>query len=404
MDASTQPGHIVAGRYKLLRELGSGGFGRVWAARDEQLGRDVAIKQVVMPVLPPDQQEQRLAQALREGTNAAALADHPNIVTVYDVVIEGGSPWIVMQLVRGRSLHDALAPDPAHPELQTSLPVRQVQQIAESVLLALRFAHDSERRIVHRDVKPANILLADDGQVLLTDFGIAKGHSDVTLTMSGSVVGTMAYIAPERAEGKPGGPASDLFSLGVTLFEAVEGYSPFAKTDSNTGTLAAILVKPLPEMKQAGRLAPLIQALTVKEPAHRPSIDQALSMVRGTGTSGWTVPATEQSSIVHEAPPNFGHGAGQSRNQWQTMDVGASASLPRPQLIDDTLRPATPRPHAGPGAKHAPLVLVAMVVTAVLIVLGIALYESHKDDSTVNSPSQSTTAYGLSMEEHAVSC
>ncbi|NUP51612.1 MAG: serine/threonine protein kinase [Catenulispora sp.] len=263
--------------------IGHGGMGRVWQARDTRLARLVAIKELMLPPMRPAQWELRLKQAAREGKNAAALADHPNIVTVYDVVLEDGSPWIVMQLVKGRSLRAVLqdpdgnnSVDQADPRL-TPLSEERVAHIAEAMLSALGALH--EVGIVHRDLKPHNIMLSDDGRILLTDFGIAKSQSDTTMTVPGSFMGTMAYIAPERAEGEPGSPASDYFSLGVTLFEAVEGYSPFERKDSWTGTLTAILTKPLPPMRNAKALAPLIQALTHKSPHERPTKQQALALL-----------------------------------------------------------------------------------------------------------------------------
>lgn len=269
-------GEIDGGRYILLREVASGGMGRIWEGFDTRLNRTVAIKEVTLDLIPPIQRSEFLERALHEGRNAAALADHPNIVTVHDIVIEAGAPWTVMQFVRGHSLAQILEAGP--------IPVMDAAKVAEQMLSALAFAHGAG--IVHRDVKPLNIMIQDgDGHALLTDFGIAKSSGGVNLTQTGVIIGSFPYMAPERHEGESGGPPSDLFSLGATLFEAVEGYSPFAK-DSRTGTVTAILIKPLPAMRRAGRLEPLILALTDKDPARRPTVPQALAMLNGVPTTG----------------------------------------------------------------------------------------------------------------------
>lgn len=280
MVGQTAHGEIGGGRYLLLRAIASGGMGRIWEGLDTQLNRTVAIKEVSLELVPPVHRTEFLARARHEGRNAAVLADHPNIVTVYDVVVENGTPWTVMQFVRGRSLADALATGP--------MPVDMVARIAEQMLSALAFAHNAG--IVHRDVKPLNIMVNEgDGRALLTDFGIAKNSDATNLTQAGMILGSAPYMAPERHEGESGGAASDLFSLGATLFEAVEGYSPFAR-DSRTGTITAILVKPLPAMRNAGRLEPLILALTDKDPARRPTVAQAQSMLGSTPLRGRAEP------------------------------------------------------------------------------------------------------------------
>ncbi|WP_194891182.1 serine/threonine-protein kinase [Catenulispora pinisilvae] len=380
----TRPGQMVGGRYLLVAEIGHGGMGRVWEARDTQLDRLVALKEVLLPALPPAQQEIRLKQAEREGKNAAALADHPNIVSVYDVITDAGSPWIVMQLVKGRSLRSVLrdpsnvgVPDDQDVEL-TPLSQAQGRQIAEAIFSALDTMHTAG--IVHRDIKPHNILLADDGGVLLTDFGIAKSETDATVTVSGSVMGTMAYIAPERAEGEPGSPASDFFSLGVTLFEAVEGYSPFERKNSKTGTLTAILTKPLPPMAKAGTLAPLIEALTLKLPDQRPNHEQALALLNGNGTGGWTKPARgEAAAEAGTADLPSGRLANQGmapKMPWDSVTLTGSAGLPRPRLID------APQPSGAlppTGNKRTREWLVAGLVVLLLAIAGLIVYEHHQD-------------------------
>lgn len=261
---------IGAGRYLLEEVLAAGGMGVVWKGTDTRLRRPVAVKEVSLDRIPAALHAEFVKRAEREGRNAAALADHPNIVTIYDVVVENGAPWTVMQLVRGRSLASVLQDGP--------LSVERTGELAEQLFSALKFAH--EAGIIHRDVKPLNIMVSDlDDSALLTDFGIAKSEDDTQLTQPNSVIGSASYMPPERHEGAPGSAASDLFSLGSTLFEMVEGYSPFGRS-TRTATITAVLTSPLPEMKCAGPLAPLIRALTAKQPAHRPSMAEACEMLK----------------------------------------------------------------------------------------------------------------------------
>ncbi|MEY9935388.1 serine/threonine protein kinase [Catenulispora sp. GP43] len=268
MAGQAEPGQLVGGRYRLLARLGSGGMGRVWRASDEALRIEVAVKEVYLPAAGPDADD-RLRRAEREARNAARLRDHPNVVAVHDVVVEDGVPWTVMQLVAGHTLEE-------HVEAFGPLSVPHATLVAGALLDALEAAHAAG--IVHRDVKPANVMLADDGQVLLTDFGIAIGDTDTALTAAGSFLGSVEYIAPERARGTEGLAISDLFSLGVTLFQAVEGFSPFHR-ETATGTLTAVILDEAPAPVRAGRLTPLITGLLEKEPGARAGIAQARTLL-----------------------------------------------------------------------------------------------------------------------------
>jgi serine/threonine protein kinase len=392
--SEAKPGDVVGSRYELVAVIGQGGMGRVWQAKDTRLDRVIAVKEVMLPTMSPAQHDLRLKQAEREGKNAAALADHPNIVTVYDVVVEEGSPWIIMQLVRGRSLHSILQDpdgrgiiDDKDP-LLTPLPEGRVALITEAMLAALDSLHKAG--IVHRDVKPHNIMLSDDGRVLLTDFGIAKSHADTTMTAPGAFTGTLAYIAPERAEGEPGSPASDYFSLGVTLFEAVEGYSPFAKKDSWTGTLTAILTKPLPPMRLAGKLAPLIEALTLKSPEQRPGAQQALALLKGGTPARPRSASPAKENVTEQLPPHLRAPEEKlptvpkqvpwsiplaSQNPvndrprklpWQTATIQRSSGAPRPQIAGV--------PHQPTGQDHpARLRIGSRLIAATGATMGFAL-------------------------------
>ncbi|MBW8802971.1 MAG: serine/threonine protein kinase [Catenulisporales bacterium] len=279
MPDSSQPGRLVGGRYRLVARLGAGGMGRVWRAHDERLGTDVAVKEVSLHfTLSEAQQAERLSRAEREARNTVRLRDQPGIVTVHDVVVEDGVPWIVMQLVDGRSLAE-------HVREHGPLSVENTAKVADTLLRALAAAHAAG--IVHRDVKPANVLLADDGRVLLTDFGIAQHSGDNSLTATGVIIGSAEYLAPERARGSDSGPAGDLFSLGVTLYQAVEGVSPFRR-DSPTATMSAVLFDQAPPPRRAGRLAPLLAGLLAKEPVQRPSVASALALLADGGDAGGT--------------------------------------------------------------------------------------------------------------------
>ena len=250
---------VVAGRYRLLSELGRGGMGVVWRARDEVLGREVAVKEVRAPAGLDEASVQQLYARLEQEGRAAARVDHPNVVTVYDVAMAEGNPWIVMELVRGLALSDVLEADgPVSP--------RRAAEIGGRVLAALRVAH--ERGVLHRDVKPGNVLIGNDGRIVLTDFGIAAIEGTSAITRTGEVVGSPEYLSPERALGRPAGPESDLWSLGVLLYTAVEGGSPFRRTTA-LSTLRAVVDEPLPAPQRAGPLAPVIEGLLRKEPADR---------------------------------------------------------------------------------------------------------------------------------------
>ncbi|MFD3870202.1 serine/threonine-protein kinase [Streptomyces sp. NPDC058623] len=261
---------FIAGRYRLLSRLGEGGMGTVWRARDETLHREVAVKEVRAPAgLRADAISRMYSRLEREAWAAARIPDR-NVVTVHDVVMEDDRPWIVMELVRGQSLADLL-------RAEGPLTPRHAAHIGAEVLNALRAAHAVG--VEHRDVKPANVLLADDGRVVLSDFGIAVVEGSTALTMTGEVVGSPEYLPPERALGRPSGPESDLWSLGVMLYAAVEGVSPF-RQDTALSTLRAVVDEEPPAPTRAGPLAPVIAGLLRKEPAERTPAAQVTESLR----------------------------------------------------------------------------------------------------------------------------
>jgi eukaryotic-like serine/threonine-protein kinase len=267
---SPPPTQLVADRYRLLEPLGQGGMGRVWKASDEVLHRDVAIKELVPPPgLTTEERQEMRERSLREA-RAIARLNNANVVRIFDVLRTDGDPWIVMEYVASRSLQDVLASDgPVSPT--------RAAEIGIGMLGALRAAHRSG--VVHRDVKPANVLLADDGRVVLTDFGLATVPGDPNVTRTGLVLGSPAYIAPERARDGTAGPEADLWSLGATLYAAVEGQSPFARP-SAIGTLAALATEPVPTARRGGALKPVLNGLLRKDPTARISAEEADRLLR----------------------------------------------------------------------------------------------------------------------------
>ncbi|MGW4570636.1 protein kinase domain-containing protein [Streptomyces tendae] len=258
-------GRLVAGRYRLGEAIGSGGMGRVWRAHDEVLHRTVAIKELTAALYVSESDQAILLARTRGEARAAARINHSAVVTVHDVLEHDGRPWIVMELVEGRSLADAVKDE-------ERVDPREAARIGLWVLRALRAAHTAG--VLHRDVKPGNVLLADDGRVLLTDFGIAQIEGDSTITRTGEVVGSVDYLAPERVRGHDPGPSSDLWALGATLYTAVEGRSPFRRTSPLT-TMQAVVEEEATEPRYAGALAPVISALLRKDPAERPDATEA---------------------------------------------------------------------------------------------------------------------------------
>ena len=264
------PGTTIGGRYSLRSSVGNGGMGTVWRATDTLLRRDVAVKEVVLPPgLAPSDRDAMYERTLREARAAAAI-QHPAVVQVYDVVTEAGRPWIVMELLDARSLADMVIEDgPVAP--------RAVAKIGIALLGALEVAHAIG--VLHRDVKPANVLICTDGRCVLTDFGVARMPTDVQLTTPGMVLGSPHFISPERAMGQEFGPPSDLFSLGVTLYTAVEGRPPFDKGDP-IETMHAVVEDPPAPPQRSGPLTRVLMGLLEKDPARRLDVHTARAMLR----------------------------------------------------------------------------------------------------------------------------
>ncbi|MEU4832788.1 protein kinase [Streptosporangium sp. NPDC023615] len=265
----------VAGRYRLLEHIGEGGMGIVWRAHDELLDRIVAVKEVRYGGVGETARADLNRRTIREARTAGRL-DHPSVVIVHDVVEEEGRPWIVMQLVRSRSLGEIVRVD-------GPLPPERVASVGVHVLGALRAAHAAG--VLHRDVKPENVLLADDGRVVLTDFGIASMTQEKSITRTGAMVGTPAFLPPERLHGLPATPESDLWSLGATLYAALEGRPPFERPTAAATMMAVLQGEPTP-MARSGPLETAILGLLARDPAARTRPDRVEALLSRAAAGG----------------------------------------------------------------------------------------------------------------------
>jgi hypothetical protein len=260
---------VIGGRYRLVSQIGRGGMGTVWRAHDELLNRDVAVKAMLFPPELTEAEYDVINQrALREARLAARLS-HPGIVTIHDVIEEDGRPWIVMELVDGRPLDQVVDQD-------GPLSGRRAAELGIQLADALTAAH--EAGVLHRDVKPSNVLVSRGrfGRAVLTDFGVARARTEATISVAGGLVGSPAYIAPERARGRDATPEADLWSLGVTLYCAVEGNSPFERPETVAILVAVQNQEPAP-MRHAGPLGPVIEGLLRKDPAERMTAAEAVT-------------------------------------------------------------------------------------------------------------------------------
>ncbi|HVU71320.1 MAG TPA: serine/threonine-protein kinase [Mycobacteriales bacterium] len=260
--ARPRAGTRVAGRYRLEHEIGRGGMGVVWYAVDEVLERPVAVKQVTIPPSIAPREAEVLRERVVREARAAGRVRHDSAVTVYDVVDEDGTPYLVMEMLDARSLAQLVRDD-------GPLTPRETARVGLAVLGALEAAHAVG--VVHRDVKPGNVLVADDGRVMLTDFGIASSQGDPTITATGLLLGSPAYIPPERARGTAGGPSSDIWSLAATLWTAVEG-RPAYDGDGPVAILTAVVEGRRHEPVRGGALAPVLVDVLDADADSRPSV------------------------------------------------------------------------------------------------------------------------------------
>jgi serine/threonine protein kinase len=280
----------------VLERIGSGGMGVVWRAMDERLRRPVAVKQLLLqPELSPRATDEARARALREARIAARL-QHPNAIVVYDVAEHEGEPCLVMEYLPSRSLAAVLAE-------RFCLPVPEVASIGRQIASALAAAHAAQ--IVHRDVKPGNILIADDGTAKITDFGVSRAVGDVTVTQTGMMAGTPAYLAPEVARGQLPTPASDVFSLGATLYAALEGHGPFGESDNPLALLHTVANGQVMPPQYAGPLTGVLMKLLATDPAARPDMHRAsLELAAAPTTRPVRRPSSAPGSARANRPPS----------------------------------------------------------------------------------------------------
>ncbi|MER6994603.1 serine/threonine-protein kinase [Streptomyces sp. NPDC000410] len=370
---------MLAGRYRLGGVLGRGGMGTVWRAVDETLGRTVAVKELRFPNAIDEEEKRRLiTRTLREAKAIARIRNN-GAVTVYDVVDEDDRPWIVMELIEGKSLAEAVREDGI-------LTPRRAAEVGLAILDVLRSAH--REGILHRDVKPSNVLIAEDGRVVLTDFGIAQVEGDPSITSTGMLVGAPSYISPERARGHKPGPAADLWSLGGLLYASVEGCPPYDK-GSAIATLTAVMTEPLDPPKNAGPLEEVIYGLLAKDPANR--LDDAgarallMDVIHAPESRAEPEPSPEATRVVAlpPVPPEptapardrakeaADAAAERVRGALRSVRNAAAKPEPKPEPAPAPTRPAPVRASLTDVVPKRTLVIIAVV--AVLVVLGSVL-------------------------------
>ncbi|MET9373089.1 serine/threonine-protein kinase [Streptomyces sp. NPDC002992] len=382
--AVTAEGRLLAGRYRLGGVLGRGGMGTVWRAVDETLGRTVAVKELRFPnSIDEDEKRRLITRTLREAKAIARIRNN-GAVTVYDVVDEDDRPWIVMELVEGKSLADAVRED-------GTLTPHRAAEVGLAILDVLRSAH--REGILHRDVKPSNVLIAEDGRVVLTDFGIAQVEGDPSITSTGMLVGAPSYISPERARGHKPGPAADMWSLGGLLYASVEGSPPYDK-GSAIATLTAVMTEPVDPPKNAGPLLEkVIYGLLAKDPAQRLDDAGARALLRAVLDAPAPVvepePSPEATRVVPLPPvpptPPFASassatrekatGVAAERVRGALKSVRNAAAAAKPDPLQGGNRPAQPRASLTDVVPRRTLVIIAAVVVLALLgtILAVAL-------------------------------
>ncbi|MFI9007299.1 serine/threonine-protein kinase [Actinosynnema sp. NPDC053489] len=392
-------GRLVAGRYRLGRRIGSGAMGVVWQAHDERLHRTVAVKQLLLqPGLAESDTDEAKRRAMREGRIAARL-QHPHAIAVYDVAEDDGQPWLVMEYLPSKSLSTALSE-------RGTLPPRDVASIGSQVASALAAAHNAG--IVHRDIKPGNILLGNDGTVKITDFGISRATGDVTVTATGMLAGTPAYLAPEVAKGYDPGPPSDVFSLGSTLYAAIEGAPPFGLNENTIALLHQVASGKVVPPKQAGPLTALLMRLLRAEPEDRPTMAEArealAAVASGRAAPEFPVPLPQthppswQGAPVQAAPTRAlapaaqGNAAAAPPPATRVAPVPAQQPAPQRQAAHP---PVAARPSGGAlrGKRSAVVTALAIAVAAVVgILLASILSNGSGSEGTQAGSTTSTTA------------
>ncbi|WP_229705206.1 serine/threonine-protein kinase [Williamsia phyllosphaerae] len=341
------PGFLVAGRYRLRSKLGGGGMGAVWLATDQLLEREVAVKQVVSTEgLTEESASDVRSRALREGRMAARLS-HRNAIAMHDLALESGEPWLVMEYLPSRSVAQIL-------HTTTTLPVAYAAHIGAQVAAAMATAHSEG--IVHRDIKPGNILIANTGRaagtVKISDFGISRAKDDIANVESGVITGTPAYFAPELARGGEPTEASDVYSLGATVYTAVEGEPPFGVDEDSLVLLHRVARGEITPPTRAGDLTPALLAMLEPSPGRRPTMAQARDqLARIAAGPGGNVGAVLQSPLPRNdsAIPIWGL-SGRSSTRSNRSAPRTESGLPAARV----LHPTSARPAAGPAPEPTP--------------------------------------------------
>ncbi|MEH0546350.1 serine/threonine-protein kinase [Streptomyces sp. B21-105] len=315
-------GRLVAGRYRLLAKLGHGGMGTVWRAKDETVDREVAVKEPRVPDHLPERERANTFERMRREARAAARLDHPAVVNVHDVAVVDGRPWIVMELVHGRSLGDALQ--------EGTLGTPEAARIGLEVLGALEAAHAAG--ILHRDVKPDNVLLGRYDRVVLTDFGIAQIEGETNLTDTGGFVGSPEYIAPERVLGRRPGPAADLWSLGVVLYTATEGVSPFRRSNTPATLQSVLHATPAPPAAAQGPLAEVVDGLLQKDPALRPTAARVRTLLEAAANPPAPPAPQPPQAVSHTAALSVRRRLGR-RTTWIGLGAAVVAAATAAYLV-----------------------------------------------------------------------
>ena len=348
MGSDADPHRTLRERYRLLAEIGRGGMGRVWRAHDTRLNRTVAVKEILLGPGQDETDRRRTAARARREAQAAAMGGHPNIVTVHDIVEDDGRPWIVMEFLTGRSLHELVRDDGPRGH-------REAAAWGLDLLSALTTAHG--QGITHRDVKPENVMVTDPGRVVLTDFGIATISDTASITQTAGVLGSPAYLAPERLSMHPASPASDLWSLGATLYHAATGVSPFRR-EGIPATLHAVTSQEPPDVLGRGPLGQAVQGLLVKDPAGRIDAERCrelLSAQAGAGALGTHSAVAFPAAVLPPSGPlpepvttALPPGSGTTRQTSPAAFAPAQATRPVPRT------PASPPGPTVPVAPPAP--------------------------------------------------
>ncbi|MFF4446619.1 serine/threonine-protein kinase [Streptomyces sp. NPDC001502] len=381
MEQQTGGGAVLAGRYRLVEPIGRGGMGKVWRAHDELLHRTVAVKELTAGLYVAQADRDVMHARTQKEARAAARIQHPAVVTVHDVLEHDDRPWIVMEYIDGPSLADAA-------KAAGRIEPREAARIGLHVLGALRAAHAVG--VLHRDVKPGNVLLAKDGRVLLTDFGIAAIEGDSSITRTGEIVGSIDYLAPERVTGGIPDPSSDLWSLGATLYTAVEARSPFRRT-SPISSLQAVVNDEPPALRQAGALGPVITALLRKDPTERPSAEEAERMLLEAMEG--REPKAAQAYVPTRAvtPEELAPAQERSEVPAPPGDVAPTAALAEP-AVSGAVSAAAPAERDGGWLKRAAVVALVAALLGGGGVFGVLKYNG--DSGTEGDPDRVASSTG----------